>query len=391
MNNGNPGAALEGVRVLDLTRLVPGGFCAQLLGDLGAEIVKVESTQSGSPLGGGARTPFFTCVNRNKRSLALDLKSPAARDIILKLADRSDVLIEDMRPAGAAALGVDFDSVSARNPRLVYCSLSGFGRTGPRADTPGHEINFYALSGLLSITANADGSPVVPGAQITAFGAGGFPAAFAIAAALIARERTGRGQLIDMALFDGTVMMMGLQAASYFSGGPMPAAKNTALNGLFPCYNIYKTADGRWMSMGGLEPRFWKTFCEKIGRADLAARAFDTSAIPEVADAVAAKAMSEWVEIFADAPACFEPVQTFEEVFHGDEQVRARGMVVDIEQPGGAPLKMLGNPVNLSDTPWRAAAPPPDLGAHSVEILEQAGFAKQDISEMLEQGIVLQK
>jgi crotonobetainyl-CoA:carnitine CoA-transferase CaiB-like acyl-CoA transferase len=384
-----PNTALHHIRVLDLTRLVPGGFCAQLLGDMGADVIKIESKKQSNPLGGKGRTPFFTCVNRNKRSLALDMKSDQAREIILKLVDTADVLVEDMRPAAAAGMGLDYRALHARNPRLIYCSLSGFGHTGPRRDTPGHEINFYALSGLLGITANKDGSPVVPGAQITAIGAGGFPSAFAITTALLAREHTGSGQHIDMALFDGTVMMMGLQAATYFAGGPMPAAQNTALNGMFPCYNIYKTADGRWMSMGGLEPQFWKIFCEKIERTDLMARAFDTSAITVVADAVKQKTMQEWIRIFADESACFEPVQSFEEVFYKDEQVRERGMIVDIDQQNGAPLKMLGNPVNLSETPWRASAPPPELGAHTSEILLDAGFDENAISHMKELGTIL--
>mgnify|MGYP005850627769 CR=1 FL=1 len=382
--------ALHGLSVLDLTRLVPGGFCTQLLGDLGAHVIKIESRKQTNVMGGKGRNPFFTCVNRNKKSLALDLKSEEARAIIGRLADTADVLVEDMRPSAAAGMGLDYPALMKRNPRLIVCSLSGFGRTGPRSETPAHEINFYALSGLLSVTANADASPVVPGAQITALGAGGFPAAFAVTTALLARERTGRGQHIDMALFDGTVTLMGLQAATYLAGGPMPGARNTALNGMFPCYNVYKTADGRWMSMGGLEPQFWNTFCDTLGRADLKPRAYDPSAITDVADAVAQKSMREWIALFEDNPACFEPVQTFEEVFHEDEQVRARGMVVDMEQPGGKPARMLGNPVNMSETPWKISCPPPELGADSHSILKSLGYDEDTIQDLTQRGIVHQ-
>ena len=317
------------------------------------------------------------------------MKAAPGRDIILKLVDGADVLVEDMRPEAAAGMGIDYATVHARNARLVYCSLSGFGHTGPRRNTPGHEINFYALSGLLSITANPDGSPVIPGAQITAFGAGGFPAAFAIATALLARERTGQGQHIDMALFDGTVMMMGLQAATYFAGGDMPAAGNTALNGRFPCYNVYQAADGRWMSMGGLEPQFWKIFCEKIGLPHLIPRSFDNAAIAEVANAVKQKTSQEWIALFQDDPACFEPVQSFEEVFFHDEQVAERGMVVDIPQHGGKSLKMLGNPVKMSGTPWRACTPPPELGADSDAVLREIHMSEPEIMKLREQGIIV--
>lgn len=382
MNNenkkSNPGA-LDGVRVIDATHLVPGGWCAMMLGDLGADVVRVESP------GAAARVSFLQCVNRNKRSMTLNLKTDQGRGIFKQLARDADVIIEDMRPGLMRGLGLDYETLCMDNPKLVFCSLTGFGHTGPYSGRPAHEINFYGMSGLMSMNRGRDGAPVIPGAQAAAIGGGGLPASAAILAALLSRANSGRGQFIDMALFDGTVNLMLLQAAAALAaGGPA----DTPLTGKFACYNVYKTADDQWITVGALEPPFWKTFCEKLEIAHLIPKQYDPSIIPEVETKVKEKTLAQIMSLFEESPACVEPVVELYEVFTNDPQVKARGMAAEIPAPEGRSINLPGNPINLTQTPWQIKRPIPSFGQHTTEILNELGLPESEIEDMKKNGIV---
>jgi len=267
--------ALENVRVLDLSRMLPGPFASMMLGDLGAEIIKVEEPRTGDPTRWSlpliaGQSAAFLQVNRNKKSIAIDLKRDEGREIFLKLAERADVVLDQFRPGVVDRLGVGYAAVSEVNPRIVYCSLTGFGQDGPHRDRSGHDLNYLALSGVLGLTTDERGKPVIPGVQVADL-AGGMIAAYGIIAALYARERTGRGQFVDVSMYDVMMAMLPVPAAQYFAGATLKVGDKYGLSGAYPFYNVYETGDGRFMTLGALEPKFWENFCRKAGREDLIA------------------------------------------------------------------------------------------------------------------------
>src|SRR5205809_3773 len=272
-------AALEGVTVLDFTRLLPGPFCTQLLCNLGADVIKIEDPQLGDymrsvpPLVHDVSYPF-AMVNRGKRSLAVDLKTSEGQEILRRLVGRADIIVEQFRPGVMARLGADYDGLAMWNPKLIYCSFSGYGQNGPYKDLPGHDINFEALAGILSVTRNRDERrPAVPGVPITDL-AGGFNAAVAILASLRTRDRTGRGEFIDVSIYDTAVTLLVLGLARYFATGEEPAPGETLLTGSFPFYSLYETKDGQWLSVATVEPKFWERMCELIGAPELSGKQF---------------------------------------------------------------------------------------------------------------------
>jgi crotonobetainyl-CoA:carnitine CoA-transferase CaiB-like acyl-CoA transferase len=377
--------ALEGVRVLDLSRMLPGPFCSMMLGDLGAEVIKIEEptqgdpTRHSQPLVGGQSAAFLQ-VNRNKKSIALDLKSPQARDTFLKLAARADVILEQFRPGVVSRLGIDYKTVSEINPRIVYCSLTGFGQDGPHRDRSGHDLNYIALAGVLGLTTDERGKPVIPGVQIADL-AGGMVAAFAILAGLLARERTGRGQFIDVSMFDVMLTMLAVPAAQQFAGRSIEVGDKYTLSGAYPFYNIYETADGRFMTLGALEPKFWENFCQKVGRKDLIERQFDAGErrkdlFAEVSAVFKSRAQAEWIELMRDADACCEPVLSMAEAFD-HAQTRARLMVRRLEHPVAGGINQLGFVCKMSDTPPEAVRHAPLLGEHTDELLAEIGVGKE--------------
>src|SRR3990170_2866072 len=258
---------LEGIRVLDLTRLAPGPFCTMLLGDLGADVIVVEEAPGAGrrfDVGLGERAQAFNALGRNKRSIGLNLKDEAARQVFYRLAEKADVVLEGFRPGVVQRLGVDYETVSARNPRIVYCSLSGYGQTGPYASLVGHDINYISVGGALGGIGWPGQPPAIPANIIADFAGGGLYAAFAILAAIIAREKTGRGQYVDMAMSDGVTSLATFITSLYFSSGHVPGRGVELLNGASPCYNVYETADGKWLSIGCLEPWFWQELCQAL-------------------------------------------------------------------------------------------------------------------------------
>lgn len=387
--------ALEGIRVLDLSRMLPGPYCSMMLGDLGAEVIKVEENKIGDPTRWSPpmvsrQGAAFLQVNRNKKSIALDLKQPEGRDIFLKLASRADIVLEQFRPGVVDRLGISYSAVSEINPRILYCSLTGFGQDGPHCDRSGHDLNYLALSGVLGLTTDERGTPIIPGVQVADL-AGGMIAAFAILAALAAREKTNRGQLIDVSMFDCMLAMLPVPAAHQFAGNAIPVGGKYALSGSHPFYNIYETSDHKFMTLGALEPKFWENFCRRVGREDLIARQFDggerrENLFQEVRDVFKARTQAEWVELMRDADACCEPVLAMTEAFEHAE-TRAREMILETEHPTEGNIKQLGFAYKLSDTPPRVTRHSPALGEHTDELLAEIGITGQERERLKREGI----
>jgi crotonobetainyl-CoA:carnitine CoA-transferase CaiB-like acyl-CoA transferase len=380
--------ALSGIRVLDLSRLLPGPFCSMILADFGAEVIKVEEPVKGDYM---RRFPplvqeegvVFLAVNRNKKSLTLNLKTEAGRRIFLELVRTADVLLESFRPGVMARLMLDYQAMQGINPRLVYCSLSGFGQTGPYREWAGHDLNYVALGGVLDLLGADDGPPAVPGVQLADLCAGLWTA-LAITLALLARERTGRGQYLDVAMLDSVVALLTVPAAAYFLGRGVAcyAPTNAQAN-----YNVYRTRDGRYVTLGALEPKFWRAFCRAVGQEEWIARRDDGDLIAEVQALFATRTLAEWKELFAGQDVCCEPVRTLSEVF-ADPQVQSRRMVVEVEHPMEGLLRQLGMPIKLSDAPGTVRTPPPRLGEHTDELLRALGYSAEEITELREQGVL---
>ncbi|MEK6286403.1 MAG: CoA transferase [Acidobacteriota bacterium] len=386
--------ALQGIRVLDLSRMLPGPYCSMMLADLGAEVIKVEEPKIGDPtrhsppMIDGQSAPFNQ-VNRNKKSIAIDLKQAEGRDIFLELASTADVVLEQFRPGVVERLGIGYSNVAEVNPRIVYCSLTGFGQDGPHQKRSGHDLNYLALSGVLGLTTDERGKPVIPGVQVADL-AGAMIAGFAILAALLARERTGRGQYLDVSMFDVMLSMLPIPAAHHFAGATIPVGGKYVLSGAYPFYNVYETGDGKFMTLGALEPKFWANFCRKAGRDDLVARQFDSGAQRDTLfEAVRAifksRTQSEWVELMRDADCCCEPVLSMTEAFE-HQQTRAREMVGEVD---GARFRQLGFSYKMSDTPPRDKNAAPALGENTAELLAAAGISKEERDRLSKAGIIV--
>ncbi len=392
---------LSGVRVLDLSRLLPGGFCSLLLADLGADVLKVEDTGQGDyvrwapPFVPGAdrsaASALFLALNRNKRSIRIDLKHEDGRAVLLRLAREHDVLLESFRPGVLDRLGVGPGVLHAANPRLVVCSISGYGQDGPLRDRPGHDLNYLGLVGLLGLTGERGGPPVQPAGQIADLGGGALMAAVGILAALRAAERTGEGQVVDVAMADGALSWLALVAARHLAGGAPPARGGLELAGGLVCYRPYACADG-WVTLGALEPKFWSAWCRGVGREDLVGEQFAApggAVHAAVREVFAARTRAQWEAFAAEHECCLEPVLDLPEALDS-ELVRARGMVVGLDQPGVAePVRLLGAPVKLSRTPADAnRLPGPVLGEHTEAVLRAAGYDDERIARLLEAGAV---
>ena len=391
---------LEGIMILDLSRVAPGAYCAMILGDLGADVLKIEQPPkpgllgSGlSPIGDGAeREAAYNALNRNKRSMVLNLKSVEAKEIFFKLVERADVVLEGFRPGVVKRLGIDYDTVKERNPKIVYCSITGYGQDGPYRDLPGHDLNYISIPGILSLIGKKGGPPTIPSNLMADYAGGGMHAALGILAALMARERTGKGQFVDIAMADGVLSMMSREFSMYLSSGVLPKRGETLLTGAAPDYNVYETKDGKYISVACLEPQFWENLCTTLDREDLIAHQRNEEKKEEIfsafSDIFRTKTRDEWIHILQEKNVCIAPVNTLDEVLT-DPQVLHRRMVVDIDSPeGGKVIKQVGISVKLSETPGEIRSLAPLLGQHTEDVLTDLGYSMDRIAEMRDKKVI---
>jgi alpha-methylacyl-CoA racemase len=400
--------SLQGIRVLDLSRLLPGGFCSLLLADFGADVLKVEDTGMGDyirwspPYYEGAhetaKSALFLSLNRNKRSIRLDLKNERGREALLRLVREYDVVLESFRPGVLDRLGVGYERMREENPGIVYCAISGYGQDGPKRDASGHDMNYLGLIGLLGLTGERGGEPVQAAGQIADLGGGALMAAFGILAALRERDGggpgsdspgSGKGQLVDVSMADGALSWLAMVAATYFADGNVPRRGELPLAGSLICYRPYECADG-WVTLGALEPKFWQGFCRGVGREELIAAQFErpgSAAHEQVKEIFKGRTRDQWEAFAREHDCCLEPVLELDETL-ASELVDAREMVVEIEQPGAErAVRLLGVPVKLGRTPGdHGRLPGPALGEHTEEVLRAAGYSAQEVAELLADG-----
>ncbi len=382
--------ALEGIKVVDLTRLAPGPYCTMFLADLGADVIKVEPgggrAQAFSSAMAGEERRAYDAENRNKRSIVLNLKAPEAQEIFYKLAKDADVIVEEFRPGVVKRLGVDYDTIKKINPRIVYCSVTGYGQDGPYQEVSGHDINYISIAGAQSMIGQRGGPPAVIANLIADYAAGGMQGAIGILAALMARERTGKGQYVDISMTDGVLSLMHAEAAQYFSTGAVPTRGDVLFFGGMPFYNIYETKDGKYVSLGALEPWFYQNLCKALGREDFSPYEFDTGEKREeifayFRETFLTKTRDEWVELLRQADVPVAPVYPLDEAF-SDPQLNHRKMVVEMDHPKFGKVKQVGISIKLSETPGQVRSLAPLAGQHTDDILQELGYSKEKIEEL---------
>ena len=375
---------LQDIKVLDLSRFLPGPICTLLLADFGADVIMVEQ-ESGSGLG-KRRTKFY--IFRNKKSITLDLNSNTGREIFYRLAKTADVIVEGFRPGVVERLGIDYPRIRKINKGIIYCSISGFGQNGPYRDRASHDINCVALAGLLSVTGRKGQGPGIPGTQIGDVGAG-ILGAFSILVALFAREKIGEGQYIDISMMDSAIALNPVSFFEYFLKGKVFEQGGYRLLGCFPCYNIYKTKDGKYITIGALEPQFWARLCHKLNRQDLIEKQHEVSdnIFNEVQRVFLSKTQTEWNDLLESEDVCYAPVLNLQETIQ-DLQARSRDMFIDNPAPGKRRIKEIGIAPKLSLTPGSIRRPSPAIGQDTEEVLKEIGIQPQEILELRSEGVI---
>jgi alpha-methylacyl-CoA racemase len=378
---------LDGIRVLDLSRLLPGPFLTMVLADLGADVVKVEDPRVGDylrqiPPAVDGISGRFLVLNRGKRSLALDLKAESGRAAFLRLVEKADVVVESFRPGVMDRLGVGWKELSAKNPRLVLCSISGYGQTGPYAPRAGHDLNYIGLAGVLAMTGGA-GAPAMPGVQIADLAGGALWGLSGVLAALLGRERSGHGTHVDIAMCEGSLALLAAELGSVAAGGETPTRGSATLNGGLACYGVYRTSDGRYISVGALEPKFWLAFNKAIGRKSdmselIASPKIQDRVREEVQAVIASKTRDEWAAVFAAHDCCAEPVLEMDEILHHPLH-EAREVFSRAPGPGGSEVMQVRSPLAAA----RADRPAPRLGEHSAAVLADYGFSPDEIAGLV--------
>lgn len=387
---------LNDIRILDLSRLLPGAYCSQILSDYGAKVLKVEDPVLGDymryfPPILNKESAYFLSVNRNKKSIKLNLKTEKGLQIFFKLAKRYNVIIESFRPGVMDKLGIGYGIIKKINPAMIFCSISGFGQDGPYRDKVGHDINYIGYGGVLDITGEMNGPPAIPGVQIGDIGGGGMLAAIAILIAVIGREKHGEGQYIDISMLDGIISWLAIYGGKYLVDGLIPERGKLDLNGGIAGYNIYKTKDGKYLTLGiASEDKFWKALCSAIGRKDLLDRQFDedqSSLKSTLQEIFLSKKLDEWQCILQNCETCFGPVNSIEEAFM-DPQVIHRKLIFGMDHPTEGKIKQIRTAINFSETKQRAEIPPPGYGEHTDQILREIGYDDSSINDLRKEGII---
>jgi crotonobetainyl-CoA:carnitine CoA-transferase CaiB-like acyl-CoA transferase len=391
---GRDAGPLAGLRILDLTRLLPGPVCTLHLADLGAEVIKIEDTAAGDyarTMGHGAApgadSNFFRIVNRNKRGMRLDLKQQAGVDVFLRLARDADAIVESFRPGVVDRLGVGYAVVKAINPRIVYCAITGYGQDGPWRDRAGHDLNYIATAGVLDQIGTADQAPAIPNLQIGDLLGGALTAAMGILAALIGARASGTGRYVDVAMTDATFAHAYSPLLAVLARGQTLPRGTDDLNGGLPGYGLYRTQDGRYLAVGALEPKFWEVFCDAIGKPQLkpfglARDADGARTRAELETLFASQPLAHWAEMFETVDCGVTPVLTFEEAMR-HPQLRARGML-----PEADGLAQFAPPLRMSGLDFAVRRPAPKVGADDTAILRDAGYADAEIALLRDQAVI---
>jgi crotonobetainyl-CoA:carnitine CoA-transferase CaiB-like acyl-CoA transferase len=388
---------LDGVKVLDLTRLLPGGYATLLMADLGADVVKVEEPGKGdyirwTPPVVGHFSAAHIALNRNKRSITLNLKTDRGRGLFLDLAGEFDVVIESFRPGVMDRLGVGYEALSSQHPGLIYAAISGYGQDGPRASVAGHDNNYIGYAGVLSIIGAEGDRPVLPGVQVGDMAGGGMSAVIAILAALVRRSVTGRGDMCDISMMDGAMSWLSIHAGEFVATSEVPKRELMHLSGRFPCYRVYPAADG-YLTVGALESQFWTKLMTALDRTDLLDDAFAmgdrrNEVISILEGVFMTKTRAEWMAFFGDQDVCVGPVNDLAEAFQ-DPQVLAREMVFETQIDGVGPWRHIGNPIKVTGAPGKIdRRPPPHLGQHTAEVLGGIGLSDDDLEGLRAEGVI---
>ncbi len=393
---------LKGIKILDLSRLLPGPFASLLLADMGAEVIKVEDTTAGDYMRDfdpkvNEDSAYYLSVNRNKKSIKINFKKPEGQEIFKKMVAEADVVLESFRPGIMEAWGIGYQELKKVNPALVYCAMTGYGQTGPHKDKAGHDLNYLSLSGIMDISGIKNGRPVMSGTQIADL-SGGMYAVIGILSALMRKKTTGEGGFVDAAMLDGLLSWMAFYVAQYQADGNPLKRGELDLSGGLVCYNIYQTKDNRYVGLGSLEFKFWQTFCLAIGREDLVkthmARANDGEPVyEEVKQIFLTKDLAEWEALLANVDCCFTPIQSIDEVLNG-AHFRERGLGVTLQHPTEGVLHQIGLPVKFifneqEYTPGGdQLLPPPKWGEHTTELLLKLGYSEAQQAELKAKGIL---
>jgi len=388
--------ALEGIKILDLSRLLPFNYCTLMLADLGAEVLKIEEPKIGDymrwmPPKLKKESAVFLMANRNKKSMTLNLREEKGKEVLRQLVKEYDVLFESFRPGVMKRLGVGYDELKEINPRLVFCSSTGYGQDGPYKDRPGHDMNYISVAGILEATGRHTGAPVIPGIPIADMSIGIF-SAFSILAGIIARDRTGKGQYIDVSMTDCMVSYNMMNIASLIASQRSHSSEILGITGETPCYNVFKTKDEKFISLGNIEEKFWINLLKLIGREDLKEYQFamgedQKKAMDDLQKVFLSKTREEWLGLFEGKDICYAPINNAEDMM-ADPHVKHREMLLEMEHPVEGKVTTVGFPFKFSETPGTIRTPTPTLGQHTEEILKGLGYKDQDIKGMIEKGVI---
>ncbi|MDY6906139.1 MAG: CaiB/BaiF CoA-transferase family protein [Thermodesulfobacteriota bacterium] len=377
--------ALTGIKVVDLSRLLPGPYCSMILADHGARVIAVEDKRF---LSDGL---FLSTVNRNKEHITLNLKSEQGKAIFFRLIADADVIIEGFRPGVVEKLGVDYKTVSEKNPGIIYCSVSGYGQTAANRDRSGHDANYLAMAGVLDLIGENGRQPAIPGVQFADIAGGGMNAAIGILLALLARQKTGQGQYIDISMTDAMVSFMPVVLFLDQEMGMKSERGNSLLSDHYACYTTYRTKDNRYIAIGALENRFWQRLCDHMGVPEYGPLQFDEPQREPILDFMrrrfAEKTLDQWAAELADVDTCWAPVQTLGEVLN-DPVFAEREMIVPLKDKTGKTIRTIGVPVKLSDTPGSVRTPPDAFGESTQAVLQELGYTDDEIQQFSKHGVI---